>query len=487
MAEKNGITILGLGPGNPQHLTLEVRDWLRSISEIYIRTSHHPTVAAFPEGLKVFSFDDIYDHEDAFETVYEKIIEKILTLGERAQGVTYAVPGHPMVAEATTPEIIRRAGERGIPVEVMDGLSFLEPTFTALKIDPYPNLVLMDALDLGRMHHPPYSPASPVLICQIYSRPVAADVKLTLMALYPNEYPVRLVHAAGTGQQIIEDLKLYEIDRSEHIGLLTALYIPPMPKETSFENFQEIVAHLRAPDGCPWDREQTHQSLRSSLLEEAYETLTAIDSGDAGAMVEEFGDLLLQIVINSQIASEDGEFQMSQVIEGISSKLIRRHPHVFGDVNVDGVKNVLTNWEKIKADERKSKNEDREKGLLDGVPVSLPALSQAQSYQERAGRVGFDWHTIDGVFEKLIEELDEVKAAETDEERAKELGDLFFSVVNLARWYKVDSESCLREANLKFKSRFKYIEKKAHETGRQFGQMTLEEMDVWWDEAKQKE
>jgi tetrapyrrole methylase family protein / MazG family protein len=487
MVEKRGITILGLGPGNPSHLTLDVIEWLQSITEIYIRTSHHPTVSAFPKSLKVFSFDDIYDHEDTFETVYQKIVEKVLELGERPQGVTYAVPGHPMVAEATTPEIIRRAQDAGIPVEVKEGLSFLEPTFTALNIDPYPNLVLMDALDLARLHHPPYSPASPVLICQIYSRPVAADVKLTLMAVYPDEYPVRLVHAAGTTQQVIEDLKLYEIDRSEHIGLLTAMYIPPLAKETSFETFQEIVAHLRAPDGCPWDREQTHMSLRSSLLEETYEALTAMDAGDPEAMVEEFGDLLLQIVLNAQIASEDGEFQMTQVLEGISSKLVRRHPHVFGDVNVDGVKNVLSNWEKIKADERKNKKENPDKGLLDGVPVSLPSLSQAQSYQERAGRVGFDWHAIDGVFEKLSEELEEVKSAKNEQDRAGEIGDLLFSVVNLARWFKVDAESSLRETNVKFLRRFKYIEQKARDTGRQMGQMTLEEMDVWWNEAKQKE
>jgi len=487
MVDKQGITILGLGPGNPKHLTLDVKEWLESISEIYIRTSHHPTVAAFPEGLKVISFDDIYDHEDTFESVYEKIVEKIIELGQRPQGVTYAVPGHPLVAEATTPEIVRRANMAGIAVEVKEGLSFLEPTFTALNIDPYPNLVLMDALDLGRLHHPPYSPSSAVLICQIYSRPVASDVKLTLMSLYPDEHPVRLVHAAGTSQQIIEDLKLYEMDRSEHIGLMTAMYIPALAKETSFETFQEIVAHLRAPDGCPWDREQTHLSLRSSLLEETYETLAAIDAGDPEAMTEEFGDLLLQIVLNAQIASEDGEFQMSQVLEGISSKLVRRHPHVFGDVSVDGVKNVLSNWENIKATERKNKKENQDKGLLDGVPGSLPSLSQAQAYQERAGRVGFDWHSIDGVFEKLAEEMAEVKAAKNDQERAMEMGDLFFSVVNLARWFKVDAESSLREANLKFLRRFKYIEQKARDTGQQLGQMTLEDMDVWWNEAKQKE
>ncbi|MBI2757881.1 MAG: nucleoside triphosphate pyrophosphohydrolase [Chloroflexi bacterium] len=480
-----GITLLGLGPGDPNQLTREAWDLLSSAKEIYVRTRQHPTVNGLPSALKVHSFDDLYEDGDSFDEVYAAITKKILELGRRDEGVIYAVPGHPFVAEATCPEIARLARDAGLAVRIVEALSFLEPTFSALGLDPYPRLTLFDALTLGGAHVPAFAPDAPVLIAQIYSRLVASEVKSTLGAIYPDEHRVKLVHAAGTKDQIVEDLALYEIDRSEHIGLLTSLYAPPLGEGTSFESFQEIVAHLRAPDGCPWDKEQTHESLRKHLLEESYEAIAAIDSGDFDAMREEFGDLLLQIMLNSQIASEEGEFTVNDVVKGIYDKIIRRHPHVFGDVKVDGVNGVLQNWEKLKEKERREKRE--EKGLLDGVPIALPALSQAQEYQDRAARVGFDWPEIDGVLVKVREEIEEIKRAETDFELASEIGDLFFVLVNLARWKKVDAESALRGTNMKFKKRFRYVETGAQKQGRNLSDMKLEEMESLWQEAKKFE
>jgi len=271
-----------------------------------------------------------------------------------------------------------------------------------------------------------------------------------------------------------------------HIGLLTSLYVSPLMKGSSLEAFQEIIAHLRAPDGCPWDREQTHLSLRQHLLEETYEALEAIDAEDFEGMREEFGDLLLQIVLHAQIAFEEGEFTISDVLKGIHDKIVRRHPHVFSDVSLNGVDGVLQNWEKLKEQERKDKKQD-EKGLLDGVPVALPALNLAQEYQERAARVGFDWPIIDGVLEKVIEEINEIKRATNEIELAEEIGDLFFVIVNLARWKKIDAESALRATNLKFKNRFKYVEQGAKLQGRSLSEMTLEEMDALWNESKRLE
>jgi tetrapyrrole methylase family protein / MazG family protein len=262
----------------------------------------------------------------------------------------------------------------------------------------------------------------------------------------------------------------------------TCLYVPSLGEGTSLESFAEIVAHLRAPDGCPWDKEQTHQTLRKHLLEESYETLSAIDADDKAGMREEFGDLLLQILLNAQIASETKDFNFTEVVKHIYDKIVRRHPHVFGDVKLDDVDGVLQNWEKLKEKERKGKKED--KGILDGVPSSLPALSQAQEYQDRAARVGFDWPEIEGVLDKIREEIEEIKQAQNLEQVTGELGDLFFVLVNLARWRKVDAESALREANLKFKRRFAYVEKSAKEQGRNLSDMTLEEMDAFWNEAK---
>jgi tetrapyrrole methylase family protein / MazG family protein len=485
--DRPGITIVGLGPGAPGQLTRQAWEWLSQIDVIYLRTNQHPTVAGFPEKLKVHSFDGLYKKAENFEAVYAQIVEKVLELGQRPKGVTYAVPGHPYVAEATSPEIIRRARLMGLPVRVIEGISFLEPTFSALGLDPFPHIALVDALELGMMHHPPFPPSAPGLVAQIYSRQVASEVKLTLTAVYPDEHPVRLVHAAGTPDQLVEDLALYEIDRSPHLGLLSTLYVPPLGEDTSLEAFQEIVAHLRAPDGCPWDKEQTHASLRTNLLEETYEALEALDADDPAGMSEEFGDLLLQIVLHAQIASEDGEFNMADILQGINRKIVRRHPHVFGDVKVDGVPGVLQNWEKLKAAERKANGQEHVKGVLDGVPSSLPALLQAQEFQARAARVGFDWDNIQPVIDKIFEELEEVRSAPTPEEREKELGDLLFALVNFVRWYKVDAETALRTTNLRWRKRFSHIEHSARQQGRTLQEMTLPEMDLLWEEAKSLE
>lgn len=480
-----GITLLGLGPGDPAHLTRQAWDVLTSASEVWLRTRQHPVVPALPAVLELHSFDSLYEKGEDFGEVYAAIVEEVLALGKRPQGVIYAVPGHPFVAEATSPEILRRARADGLPVRVVDGVSFLEPVFAALGLDPFPHLALVDALELSLNHIPLFPPDAPALIAQIYSQMVAAEVKMTLTAVYPDEHPVRLVHAAGTPQEQVEDLPLYAIDRSPLLGLLTALYLPPLGEGTSFESFQEVVAALRAPDGCPWDREQTHATLRPHLLEEAYEALAAIDSGDPQAMAEELGDLLLQVVLHAQIASEEGEFGMAEVLRGIREKIIRRHPHVFGDVHVEGVGGVLQNWEKIKAAERQE-NGAGEKGLLDGVPLALPALSQALEYQDRAARVGFDWPEIGGVLDKIAEEIEEVRQAADPERLADELGDLFFALVNLARWKKVDAESALRAANLRFKERFAYIEATACRQGRKLSDLTLDEMEALWQEAKKR-
>jgi tetrapyrrole methylase family protein/MazG family protein len=482
--QKKGITLLGLGPGDPAHLTLLARQHLEQIGEVYLRTRQHPGVEAFPAALSVHSFDDLYDQGEEFEAVYAAIVERVLELGRRDEGVTYAVPGHPFVAESTGPEIAQRARAEGIPVRVIEGISFLEPVASALGIDPFPRLALVDALELGQLHMPNFPPDMPALVAQIYNRQTASDVKLTLNGVYPDQHPVRLVHAAGTAQELVEDLMLYEIDRSPHIGLLSCLYLPPLERDTSLEGFQEIIAHLRAPDGCPWDREQTIQSMAKNLLEETYEALQAIDEEDMDGLAEELGDLLLIITMYAQMGAEEGLFDMAQVIRGIQRKIIRRHPHVFGEVNVNGTQDVLRNWEDIKSSERKQKGRAQaEKGILDGISQAMPAMTRAQEFQQRAAIVGFDWPDVEGVKEKLLEEWREVEQAE-GEEVEKEIGDLLFSVVNLARWRKVDAETALRKANQRFQKRFAHIEHRARESGKKMSELNLEEMEMHWQEAK---
>jgi len=483
---KPDIILLGLGPGDPEMLTRKAWQVLEGAPEIFLRTRHHPVLGGFPEEWKLNSFDYLYETHDDFDEVYAEIVDKVLALGRRQEGVIYAVPGHPLVAEATGPEIVRRAEQEGLSVHIIEGLSFLEPTLSALRLDPLPHTAILDAIELSLKHVPPYPPDVGAIIAQIHSKLVASEVKLTLMALYPDMHPVKLVHAAGTLDEIVEDLLLYEIDRSPHIGQLTALYVPPLEPATSFEAFQEVIAHLRSPDGCPWDREQTHQSLRSHLLEEAYEAVTALDADDPQAMREEFGDLLLQIVLHAQIATEYGEFTMSDVLRGVNNKIVRRHPHVFAELELENTERVLQNWEKLKAAERAEKGKG-ESSLLDGVALALPALVQSKEYQERAARVGFDWPEIKGVMEKVLEEVREVETAQGQEERAAEIGDLFFAVVNLARWYDVDAESALRQANQRFRNRFARVEAAVREGGQEFTEYSLDELESMWQDAKDEE
>jgi tetrapyrrole methylase family protein/MazG family protein len=483
MAEK-GITILGLGPGSADLLTRQAWQILEHSQEIYLRTSQHPAVNGLPPNLSLHSFDKLYDTAASFEELYETIVMQVLDLGRRPQGVIYAVPGHPMMAEATTLEIARRARQERIPLRIVEGLSFIEPCFSALQLDPFPHTALVDALELAVWHVPPFPTNVPALITQIHSSAVASEVKLNLMSLYPDEHQVALIHAAGTSDQLVESLPLYQIDRSEHIGLLTALYLPPLDEGSSFEAFLEVVAHLRAPDGCPWDREQTHQSLRSDLLEETYEALAALDSEDPESMCEEFGDLILLILLHAQIASESGEFTIADVLHGIHTKIVNRHPHVFGDVQVKDEKSVLLNWERLKAQEREEKG-TLESSLLDGVAPTLPALVRAQIYQKRAARMGFDWPAIAGVQAKVDEEMAEFRSASDEDERAFEIGDLLFAVVNLARWFGIDAESALRAANDRFYKRFSYIETAARGQGRTVADYSLDQLEAFWQESKQ--
>jgi tetrapyrrole methylase family protein/MazG family protein len=479
-----GIILLGLGPGDPALLTRQAWKLLNSISEIHVCTRRHPAVQGFPEGLKVISFAEIYEQdEEDVGAIFEGIIKKVLALGLRPEGVVYGVPGHPFIAETTSPEIFRRANQEGIPIKVIDGISFIESTFTAINQYPLPQISIVDALALSLKHHPPFPPDVPVLITQAVSKKTLAEVKHTLLALYPDDHPVQLVHFIESANFVVEDFMLQQIDLSENIGWSTSLYLPPLGENTSFEDFQELIAHLRAPEGCPWDREQTHQTLRKNLMEETYEALHAIDQDDPVMMQEEFGDLLLQITLHGQIAAENGEFTMSDVIHGIHTKLVRRHPHVFGDVDLGDAQGVIKNWERLKALER-GENDQEAKGLLEGISIAMPALAVADAYQRRAARVGFDWKEIGGVISKIKEEIDEFQLAEGKESQAEEIGDILFAMANLARWVGVDPEAALRETNVKFHQRFAAIETDAQKRGIQLSDMTLEEMDEIWEQSK---
>jgi len=252
------------------------------------------------------------------------------------------------------------------------------------------------------------------------------------------------------------------------------------PKDLKrFEALVEIIATLRAPGGCPWDRKQTHASLRGNLLSECYEVLEALDEGDAGKLRDELGDLLMQIVLQAQIATEAGEFELGEVIENISQKLIHRHPHVFGSKKVKDAEEVMHNWEELKKEER-----DEGVSMLESVPKEMPALGYAHEVQRRAAWVGFDWEDINGIIDKLAEEIGEFQRAETKEEKASEFGDLLFTLVNIALRMGIDAEAALREANKRFYKRFTAMEELCRQRGLKFAELSFDEQNKLWAEAK---
>ncbi len=493
------ITIVGLGSGDEQQLTLGVLRRLEAGHNVYVRTAHHPVVEWLrQQGIRFRTFDDVYAEHDQFPAVYAAIVEQLLQAAQDANAeVVYAVPGHPMVAEATVSSLLQQGPAQNVQIEVVGGESFLDTVFTRLGIDPVNGFQLLDAanLDPTQVH-----PSLHTIITQVYDTYTASDVKLALMELYPDEHPVYAAHALGVaGQERVEQVELYELDRLGSFGNQSLVWIPPTDSEQvtnrRFDRLREIVRILRSPGGCPWDQEQTHTSIRKNLIEETYEVLETIDDDDPHAMCEELGDLLLQIMLHAQMEEEAGMFDVLDIIEELNEKLIRRHPHVFGERQAGDAEEALANWQDIKAEEKRSKGVDVEAmSALDGIPRGLPAFMKALELQKRAAKTGFDWEALEDVLDKVSEELDEFREAalaanadDTSEKREhaiEELGDLLFAAVNAARFLKADPEAALAYANRKFTDRFRYIEKRLQDNNKRFSDTNLHEMEKYWQEAK---
>jgi tetrapyrrole methylase family protein / MazG family protein len=505
MTTSTAITILGLGPGHWDDLTLQARALLEQAASdntiVYFRTLTHPTIEPLKReipNLRMESFDSFYKELSDWNTLHQRIAKEICTLAEHHPPVLYAVPGHPLIGEASVQLILQQARQRGLSTSIIAGLSFLEPVCAALELDPLTlGAQIMDATILAALRTDEIAgkiiPTIPLLVAQLYNRGLASAVKLALSECYPAEWPVKLVRAAGvdnsdTGETVIE-MPLHELDRNSFANHLSTLYVPPLDEMKALrlpETLRYITMRLRRdPDGCPWDRQQTHQSLTRYVIEETYEVVEALEENNMEKLADELGDLLLQVYLHAEIARQDGDFSIGDVFEHVNTKLIRRHPHVFGQVEVDNAGQVVQNWEVIKRQERINAGKDvKAESVLDGVPLAAPALIVSQEYQKRAARTGFDFPDVQGALAKLTEELHELQEATTHEQQREEMGDVLFMVAEVARILKIDAEEALRLANRKFRQRFQAMERVIREEGRTFSSYSLEEWIGLWRRVK---
>ncbi len=515
MAEARTITVVGLGPGRWEDLTIEARDTLAAARQVMCRTTRHPTVDALrawrPE-LVIESFDDLYETTSTFAELYPTmtrlLLERALAL-PASESLIYATPGHPLIGEESVRMLREQAAAQGVSVRVVAGLSFIEPVCAALGLNPLErDLQLIDATAL--MSTPAEAvmgallPTKPALVAQVYNRRLASGVKLALSELYPEDWEVTLAQWAGLpDREVIRRIPLYELDRDESADHLTTLYLPPLDPlmaTRSPEGLRMIVMRLRAPDGCPWDRQQTHQSLRRYVLEEAYEVAEAIDDLDgtpetAGKLADELGDLLLQVYLHAEVANQEDAFHLGDVYQFVSEKLIRRHPHVFGDVAVRDAEHVVRNWEAIKREERAARGESlAHESALRGIPRGAPALYQAFELSKKAGKVGFAFRATEDAPQKGTEETRELAEAiearrlgaggEPSAEEQAELGDVLFALAALSQRLGIAPETALEQANTRFRRRFERMETLAQERGLALDTLDADGWLALWAEAK---
>lgn len=475
------ITIVGMGPGGQAYLTLEAFNQLTQANDIFLRTDRHPVVSYLVKnGMKYESFDALYDQFETFEEVYAAIADEVIKKAETSD-VIYAVPGNPFVAEKSVAMIMEKTNK---DIKIIHGASFIDAIVTSLHYDPVKGMVILDALTIeteiirtNKDH----------LFIQVYDQMTASMLKLKLMEYWEDTHEVTVIQGAGIpDMEVIKRMPLYELDRqSELFNHLTSVFVPGGESiRHELHELEQIMVKLRAENGCPWDREQTHKSLGPYLIEEAYEVKEAIDAEDDDSLVDELGDVLLQVVFHATIASENGYFEMSDIINTICEKMVRRHPHVFSDVRVNNSEEVLINWQEIK---NKEKSNETVVDSMISISKSLPALLRAQKVQKRASDVGFDWNTAKDALAKIDEEVSEVKEAFEKEDFdgiAEELGDLLLIITNVARLMKIDAEQCLVDATEKFIKRFSYIEEELLKTGARPSSLLLERMEALWVQSK---
>jgi len=480
------IKIVGLGPGAREAVTIGAYEELKKADKIFLRTEIHPTVEYLREwGIKFETYDEKYESLDSFDDIYKNIALDLIEKHDEFKDIVYAVPGHPQVAEKTVSLLLKLCDEKKVEYRILPAVSFIDALIDALRIDPVAGLKILDAFDLDSQIQ---DRRCGTVITQVYDKYIASEVKLKLMEYYKGDSEIYFVRAAGIkGQESIRKIKLFELDRQSDIDYLTSVYIPRDTESImDFADLLGVMDTLRGENGFPWDREQTHESLKRYLVEESYEVIEAIDEKNYAMLSEELGDVLFQVVFHAKIGKENEAFDINDVINTICLKMINRHPHVFAKAVADTSEAVLVNWDNIKRVEQGLKSHTDE---LKHVAKSLPSLMRAEKVQKKAAKIGFDWDSVEGAMDKVLEEYHEVREAYMGNDKEKtieEIGDLIFAAVNVARFLDIDPENALHYTIEKFISRFQHIEDKAVSKGLTINEMTLEEMDSLWNEAKNK-
>ncbi|MEG0494951.1 MAG: nucleoside triphosphate pyrophosphohydrolase [Eubacterium sp.] len=478
------IEIVGLGPGAFGQLTVETLELLESETPNYFRTEVHPVVRDIEKrGIPFQSFDYLYENCNAFEEVYIKIADILVEKAKKDGNLVYAVPGNPLFGEQSVVNLIQKCVESGVEYHVYSGVSFVDISMTALETDPVEGLKVIDAFEI-KTQVPDKNMGN--LVTQVFNKHMASEIKLFLLDYYPPEFEVTLLINAGiVNDELIKKIPLCEIDWVDEINHLTTLYLPPFKEDIrDYHKLLAIMEKLRSKEGCPWDRKQTHESLKPYLLEETYEVIDAIETGDTDNLIEELGDLMFQIVFHAQLGSEEGLFTINDILEGINEKMIRRHPHVFMTPEAISTEEVVINWDEIKKEEKKTETLSDEMIM---IPKAFTALMEAYKVQLKASKVGFDWNDPLMALEKVEEETIEVREEILNQDPKKlemELGDLLFAVVNVARLAKIQPEVALRKATKKFIMRFKKMEKITLSKQKNMLDYNLEGLEILWKEVK---
>ncbi len=485
------VTIVGLGPGTEGLVTQETLQAIESATTKFVRTKRHPSASLVANAV---SFDDEYDRHNTFAEVYAAIAERVAQAAVQHGSALYAVPGSPGVLEDGVRKLLT---DSRIEVRVLPAVSFLDLAWLRLSIDPVNEGVRL--VDAHRFTEAAAAERGPFLVAQCHADWVLSDVKLAHEAASGDEEVVVLHHLGLPDERVVRVVwsELDRLQREHNIVAdhLTSLYMPKLAEPVAGEmaKLHRLARTLR--EQCPWDQEQTHASLVRYLIEETYEVVDALNALDPDnpqtddTLIEELGDLLYQVEFHTTIAEQEGRFSLADVARATHDKLVRRHPHVFGDVQAETAGDVVTTWDEIKRRERAAKSDDGGKptDFFAGVSRAAPSLSLAQKLQKRAAEVGFDWPTVDGASEKLAEEIAELRSASAagDPEATRmELGDVLFSVVNVARKLGFDAETALRDASDKFVSRFTRVQMLAAERGIALDKCDLAQLDALWDEAK---